>query len=227
MVDADSMSIMNLLAGAHIVVQLIMLLLLVASVVSWFMIIKRYRVLGRAEKFGMAFEDRFWESDDLSNLYKQAKSEGTEDSGTQAIFCAGFEEFVRLTRAGRTEGAIMDGTQRAMRVAMQREQNRLTQNLPFLATVGSTSPYVGLLATVWGIMNSFRALASVSQATLSVVAPGIAEALIATAVGLFAAIPAVVAYNRFSAQSERILTEYEMFAEEFYAVLHRQAHERQ
>ncbi|KZZ23314.1 protein TolQ, partial [Alcanivorax sp. HI0083] len=168
----------------------------------------------------------FWSSDDLASLYNQSRKDPDVDSGTEAIFRAGFQEFVRLSKSTRGAEAVMDGAQRAMRVALQREQTRLTKHLPFLATVGSTSPYVGLFGTVWGIMNSFMALANVKQATLSVVAPGIAEALIATAIGLFAAIPAVMAYNRFSAQSDALLTENEMFAEEFSSVLHRQAHGR-
>ena len=226
MVEASDMSVVSLISHATIVVQLVMALLILASLTSWYMIVGRFRVLGRAHRAGRAFEEKFWSSDDLASLYNQSRKDPDVDSGTEAIFRAGFQEFVRLSKSTRGAEAVMDGAQRAMRVALQREQTRLTKHLPFLATVGSTSPYVGLFGTVWGIMNSFMALANVKQATLSVVAPGIAEALIATAIGLFAAIPAVMAYNRFSAQSDALLTENEMFAEEFSSVLHRQAHGR-
>ncbi|MGB2249136.1 MAG: protein TolQ [Alcanivorax sediminis] len=226
MVEASSMSVVSLISNATIVVQLVMALLILASLTSWYMIVGRFRVLGRAQKAGRAFEETFWSSDDLASLYKKSRDNPHPDSGTESIFRAGFQEFARLSKSSRSADAVMDGSQRAMRVALQREQTRLTKHLPFLATVGSTSPYVGLFGTVWGIMNSFMALANVKQATLSVVAPGIAEALIATAIGLFAAIPAVMAYNRFSAQSDSLLTENEMFAEEFSSVLHRQAHGR-
>jgi biopolymer transport protein TolQ len=181
-------------------------------------------VLSRAGKAGAAFEERFWSGEDLSTLYNQVRKAPDEDAGQEAIFRAGFEEYVRLTKTSRDADAVMEGAQRAMRVALQREQARLNQSLPFLATVGSTSPYIGLFGTVWGIMNSFRALAHVSQATLAVVAPGIAEALIATAMGLFAAIPAVVAYNRYASLTDELVGECEMFAEEFSSLLHRQAH---
>jgi biopolymer transport protein TolQ len=224
MVEQDSMSIMSLIGNAGPVVQLVMLSLMLASVVSWYMIVVRFRVLSRARQAGAAFEERFWSGDDLASLYNQVKKAPDEDAGQEAIFRAGFQEFVRLSKTSRDPDAVMEGTQRAMRVALQREQARLNLSLPFLATVGSTSPYIGLFGTVWGIMNSFRALAHVSQATLAVVAPGIAEALIATAMGLFAAIPAVVAYNRYAAWTDELVGECEMFAEEFSSLLHRQAH---
>ena len=224
MVEQDSMSIMSLIGNAGPVVQLVMAALMLASVVSWVMIVVRYRVLSRAGKAGAAFEERFWSGDDLASLYHQVRKAPDEDAGQEAIFRAGFEEYVRLTKTSRDADAVMEGAQRAMRVALQREQARLNHHLPFLATVGSTSPYIGLFGTVWGIMNSFRALAHVSQATLAVVAPGIAEALIATAMGLFAAIPAVVAYNRYASQVDELVGECEMFAEEFSSLLHRQAH---
>mgnify|MGYP006143138257 CR=1 FL=1 len=224
MVEQDSMSIMSLIGNAGLVVQLVMAALMLASVVSWVMIVVRFRVLSRAGKAGAAFEERFWSGDDLATLYHQVKKAPDEDAGQEAIFRAGFEEYVRLTKTSRDADAVMEGAQRAMRVALQREQARLNQSLPFLATVGSTSPYIGLFGTVWGIMNSFRALAHVSQATLAVVAPGIAEALIATAIGLFAAIPAVIAYNRFAATSETLIGRYYTFADEFQAILHRKVH---
>ncbi|MCC1496443.1 protein TolQ [Alcanivorax sp. 1008] len=224
MVEQDSMSILSLIGNAGLVVQLVMAALMLASVVSWVMIVVRYRVLSRARRAGAVFEERFWSGDDLTSLYHQVKKAPDEDAGQETIFRVGFEEYVRLMKSSRDADAVMEGAQRAMRVALQREQARLNRNLPFLATVGSTSPYIGLFGTVWGIMNSFRALAHVSQATLAVVAPGIAEALIATAMGLFAAIPAVVAYNRYASLTDELVGECEMFAEEFSSLLHRQAH---
>ncbi|MDF1820782.1 MAG: protein TolQ [Alcanivoracaceae bacterium] len=221
---AEDMSIISLIGNAGLVVQLVMVSLVLASVVSWVMIVSRVRVLSRARRAGQAFEERFWSVEDLATLYQQVRKSPDPDSGPETIFVAGFQEFVRLSKSARHPDAVMEGAQRAMRVALQREQSRLNRHLPFLASVGSTSPYVGLFGTVWGIMNSFRALAHVSQATLAVVAPGIAEALIATAMGLLAAIPAVVSYNRFASQSDELIGECEMFAEEFSSVLHRQAH---
>lgn len=171
------------------------------------------------------FEERFWSGIDLSKLYRQAGSNPDPDSGVEQIFRAGFKEFSRLRQQpGVDPDAVMEGVARAMRVAISREEEKLEASLPFLATVGSTSPYVGLFGTVWGIMNSFRGLATVQQATLATVAPGIAEALIATAIGLFAAIPAVIAYNRFSARSEMLIGRYYTFADEFQAILHRKVH---
>lgn len=223
--DQD-MSIFHLVASAGLVVQLVMVVLMLASIISWVMIVQRYRVLSRARVAGAAFEEKFWSGGDLSTLYQESRQNPDLDSGPEAIFRAGFQEFVRLSKSSHDPDAMMEGAQRAMRVALQREQSRLTRSLPFLATVGSTSPYVGLFGTVWGIMNSFRALAHVSQTTLAVVAPGIAEALIATAMGLFAAIPAVISYNRYAAVTDELVGECELFAEEFSSVLHRQAHGR-
>ncbi len=227
MVDAEAMSLWALISTAGPVVQLVMLLLVTLSVLSWVVIVMRYRLLKRAQQGSEAFEERFWSGEDLASLYQQVKKDPDPDSGPETIFRAGFQEFVRLSRGSRHPSAIMEGSQRAMRVALQREQARLNLHLPFLATVGSTSPYIGLFGTVWGIMNSFRALANVSQASLAVVAPGIAEALIATAMGLFAAIPAVVAYNRYASAADVLVGESEMFAEEFSSVLHREAHGRE
>lgn len=226
MTAADDMSILALVGNAGLVVQLVMATLVLLSVISWVMIVQRYRILSRTKVASAVFEEKFWSGEDLSSLYQACKKNPDPDSGPEGIFRAGFQEFVRLSKSSRDPDAVMEGTQRAMRVALQREQTRLTQNLPFLATVGSTSPYIGLFGTVWGIMNSFRALAHVSQATLAVVAPGIAEALIATAMGLLAAIPAVVAYNRYAASTDAMIGECELFAEEFSSVLHRQAHSR-
>lgn len=218
------MEIWSLVTGATWVVQLVMLVLVAASIVSWTLISNRFQLLRRAEKAARGFDDRFWSGGDLTQLFAHVRKAPNPDSGMENIFIAGFKEYARLHNSPTADPeAVMEATHRAMRIAMSREQERLEKHLSFLATVGSTSPYVGLFGTVWGIMNSFRALANVSQATLQVVAPGIAEALIATAIGLFAAIPAVIAYNRFSSQVDALLNRYATFAEEFYAILHRQS----
>jgi len=219
------MSIWSLVANASFVVQLVMLMLLLASVLSWVMIFQRHFVLRQAQLKLRAFEDRFWSGVDLSQLFREVNSDPDSGNGAESIFRAGLQEFSRLSQqSGADRDAIMDGAQRSMCVALAREEEKLEMHLPFLATVGSTSPYVGLFGTVWGIMNSFRGLANVHQATLASVAPGISEALIATAIGLFAAIPAVIAYNRFSAKTESLMNSYETFADEFSSVLHRRVH---
>lgn len=219
------MSIITLVSEASPVVQAVMLLLLLASVVSWTFIFTKYREIKRAEETSEEFEERFWSGIDLTDLYRQLAREDRETEGMQNIFMAGFKEFARLRQqANIGPDAVMEGAQRVMRVALTRELERLDERLPFLATVGSTSPYVGLFGTVWGIMNSFRSLGAVKQATLAMVAPGISEALVATAMGLFAAIPAVMAYNRYSTDIGRLANRYETFTEEFLSLLHRQAH---
>jgi biopolymer transport protein TolQ len=227
MTSAEPLSIWHLIANASLLVQLVMALLLLASAVSWYMIVQRGIYQARARRAMLAFERQFWSGIDLTQLYRQGNgnaSRGATD-GVENIFRAGFKEFSRLRQQpGTNKDAIMEGTQRAMRVALAREEEKLEQNLPFLASVASVSPYVGLFGTVWGIMNSFRGLANVHQATLATVAPGISEALVATAMGLFAAIPAVLAYNRFAARAEQLKANYETFAEEFSTVLHRQIH---
>lgn len=221
----SQLSIWELVSEATLLVQLVMLTLLAASVATWIFIFERRKVLTTAYHRFASFEERFWSGMDLSQLYRQINANPDADNGGEHIFRAGFKEFSRLRQQQVTDAdAVMAGCQRAMRVAVSKEMDKLDQHLPFLATVGSTSPYVGLFGTVWGIMNSFRGLASVPQVTLSTVAPGISEALIATAMGLFAAIPAVIAYNRFSARSDKLVANYETFAEEFAAILHRQAH---
>ena len=220
----SELSVWALVANAGVLVQLVMLLLALASVMSWALIFQRLQVFRKARQAQLAFEERFWSGMDLGQLYREVNAEPTPFSGMEAVFRAGFKEFSRLRQQSRDADAVMEGTQRAMRVAFSREQERLEAHLPFLATVGSTSPYVGLFGTVWGIMNSFRGLAQVQQATLATVAPGISEALIATAMGLFAAIPAVIAYNRFSAMSDTLLKNYETFADEFSSILHRRVH---
>ena len=221
----EQLSMWSLVANASFIVQLVMLLLLAASVISWVIIFQRGIIFKQAKKSQLAFEERFWSGMDLSQLYKELNSTGQPLRGLENIFKAGFNEFTRLRQQGSADpDAIMVGTQRAMRVAVSRESEYLDANLPFLATVGSTSPYVGLFGTVWGIMNSFRGLAQVQQATLATVAPGISEALVATAMGLFAAIPAVIAYNRYATQADSLASAYETFADEFSSILHRTVH---
>lgn len=224
----QELSLWELVMNASFVVQLVMLLLFMVSVASWGMIVQRALLLRRAKQQLHAFEQTFWSGIDLSQLYRDGSARlenGERLEGVENLFRAGFKEFTRLRQQqGIESDAIMEGAQRAMRVALSREEEHLERHLPFLATVGSTSPYVGLFGTVWGIMHSFRGLANVHQATLATVAPGISEALIATAMGLFAAIPAVIAYNRYSARVETLIANYETFAEEFSSILHRQAH---
>jgi len=223
--DTD-LSLYHMIAGASPVVQLVMLLLFIVSMISWAMIGRKYLDVKSASRAADDFESRFWSGKKMSELYEQIGMGRQNANGMAAIFEAGFREYVRLRKQGNIEPQfVLEGAQRTMRVALSREIDVLDANLPFLATVGSTSPYVGLFGTVWGIMNSFRSLGNAQQATLSSVAPGIAEALIATAMGLFAAIPAVIAYNRFSHEVERLEGRYESFAEEFSTILQRQAHE--
>ena len=221
---STDLSITHLILNASIVVQFVIALLVFASLTSWSMIFDRMRVLNRAGRSADEFESRFWSGGDLAELYRQIERDGDDDSGMAAIFRAGFREFARLRTKGHKDPmAMVQGAQRSMRVSLSREVDRLENHLSTLATIGSTSPYVGLFGTVWGIMNSFTALGNVKQATLALVAPGIAEALIATAIGLFAAIPAVVAYNRYSNKVERLNNRYDDFVEEFATILQRQA----
>lgn len=221
----EKMSLYSLVANASLLVQLVMLLLVLASLVSWVMIFQRSRYLRRAHKTLEKFEEQFWSGIDLSQLYVEIKARINPNSGVENIFSAGIKEYTRLrSRISGDAEAIINGVQRVMRVALAREEEKLEKHLSFLATVGSISPYVGLFGTVWGIMNSFRGLANVQQATLATVAPGISEALVATAMGLFAAIPAVIAYNRYSAQVDNLAGRYETFAEEFSSILHRKVH---
>ena len=216
-------SILGLIRDASLLVQLVMLLLLVASVISWTMIVSKWKIIKDARNEADKFEDKFWSGTDLASLYEKIRLK-RDPAGMEHIFVAGFKEYVRLHRQHRVSPiAIADTALRSMKVAMSREVEALEHYLSFLATVGSTAPYIGLFGTVWGIMNSFRALSDVQQATLSAVAPGIAEALIATAMGLFAAIPAVIAYNRYSTDVERVVIRYDNFVEEFTALLQRQA----
>ena len=222
--EAD-LSIANLILGASILVKLVMLILLLASVASWTIIFMKRRLLARAKRDAKEFEDRFWSVDDLTTLYNSISKQRKDPEGMSKIFESGFKEFARMKKRGSIDpGSVLVGAQRAMRIALNRELDSLEHRLPFLATVGSVSPYIGLFGTVWGIMTSFQALGNVHQATLAMVAPGISEALIATAMGLFAAIPAVIGYNRYSTDIDRLYGQYDMFLEEFSSILHRQAH---
>ncbi len=219
-------SLWSFIVNAGPIVKLVMLILIGASIVSWSFIFQRSSYLKQARHAVNRFEDQFWSGSDLNKLYDGLAKRNAELHGMESIFHAGFREYSRLNqRSGVTQEAVMDGTERAMRVAKAREMDKLEQHLSFLATVGSTSPYVGLFGTVWGIMTSFQGLiGTAQQATIAMVAPGISEALIATAMGLFAAIPAVIAYNRFNNQVERLTSTYETFQEEFTNIMYRQAH---
>jgi biopolymer transport protein TolQ len=216
-------SILELLLQASFIVQLVMLLLIGASVASWAIIFSKRKLLNDARDAAGRFEEQFWSGGDLAALYKSY--DGSSLTGMADIFVSGFREFSRLkSQLGLAGAQLLDGSRRAMKIAQLKETDRLEQNLSTLATIGSTSPYVGLFGTVWGILTAFQGLGNVQQATLATVAPAIAEALIATAMGLFAAIPAVIAYNRYSARVENLVSNYETFSEEFSSILHRQAH---
>jgi len=221
---AHDMGVWSLVAGASLLVQIVMVLLLLASLFSWYYIFLKFFTFRRANRLASEFEKSFWSGADLNELYQSAAAARDSASSEERIFEAGFREFTKLRRPGMDVGDVMDGVRRAMRATYQREMERLESSLSFLASVGSVSPYVGLFGTVWGIMNSFRGLANMSQATLGAVAPGIAEALVATAMGLFAAIPAVVAYNRFAGDVNKLATRFDSFMEEFSNILQRQAH---
>ncbi|WP_417665636.1 protein TolQ [Pseudidiomarina sp.] len=217
------LSITALILEASIVVQLVMLLLLGFSVVGWMMIFQRAKILKTASQSALQFEDRFWSGVDLARLFQEVSARAQNASGMEKLFHAGFKEFARLrNNQGLDQQQVLDASYRAMRVVHSRELDRLENNLSFLATIGSISPYVGLFGTVWGIMNAFIGLGAVQQATLAMVAPGIAEALIATAMGLFAAIPAVIAYNRFTYRVEKVDNQYVNFMDELMAILQRQ-----
>jgi biopolymer transport protein TolQ len=216
-------SLLTLIINASLPVQLVMLLLLGASVLSWALMYVKRGYIRQSQVEAKSFEGRFWSGINLSELFSQLNARQERRFGMEAIFENGFREFARARKAELRKSESVRAAHRAMKVAMAREIEMLENNLPFLATVGSVSPYVGLFGTVWGIMESFRALAGVQQATLAMVAPGISEALIATAMGLLAAIPAVVAYNRFSSEIDTMVVRYENFLEEFTGILQRQA----
>ena len=220
----QGLNILQLVLHASIPVQLVMLLLLAASVASWVIILRKKRVLDRAEHEADHFEETFWSGIELPKLYATATERNRSIEGLEAIFEGGMREFNRIRqRRGVDARMQLEGAQRAMRATTSRELDGLERNLEFLANVGSISPYVGLFGTVWGIMISFQGLANVKEATIATVAPGISEALIATAMGLFAAIPAVWAYNRYATKVERVAVKYDAFSEEFSSILQRQA----
>jgi biopolymer transport protein TolQ len=215
-------SIIDLLLHASLIVQFVMLLLVAASVASWAIIFSKRRLLNDARTAAEGFEDDFWSGGDLAALYKSL--DGGKHTGMADIFVSGFREFSRLrSQLGLAGAQLLDGSRRAMKIAQLKETDRLEQSLSTLATIGSTSPYVGLFGTVWGILTAFQGLGNVQQATLATVAPGIAEALIATAMGLFAAIPAVIAYNRYADQVGRLELRYDTFMEELSTILQRHA----
>lgn len=221
---SSHLSVLHLVMNASLLAQSVLVALLLASLLSWTVILQKRKILKRARLAADAFEDRFWSGTDLGAIYQQLGRRNHELAGMERIFEAGFKEFVRLRKQSGAEArAVVEGAQRAMRVVLSREVDELETHLPFLATVGSTSPYVGLFGTVWGIMNAFQNLGGVQRATIAHVAPGISEALVATAMGLFAAIPAVIAYNRYATALDRLVNRYENFMEEFSTILQRHA----
>jgi biopolymer transport protein TolQ len=221
----EHMTIWGLISDASLLVKAVMLTLLLASLLSWYLIIQRSRVLHRRERGLNNFMQRFRSASELLPLLRETAQVKDVEAGIEPIFRAGFQEFCHLKQqAAHHPDVVQEGVERALYVAISEEEVRLEKGLQFLATVGSVSPYIGLFGTVWGIMNSFIGLSQVQQATLSTVAPGIAEALIATAIGLFAAIPAVIAYNRFAARSQTLLTRYYAFGNELQVRLHRTLH---
>ena len=225
MIVSHDLTVVSMIVNASVVVKVVMAILLMASMLSWTYIFLKIFAIGRARRQADAFEREFWSGTDLVGLYQRAAGGREATAGMERIFEAGFKEFLKLKgRAGTDMSALLDGTRRAMKATYQREIDSLESHLSFIATVGSVSPYIGLLGTVWGIMNAFRGLSNVAQATLTQVAPGIAEALVATAMGLFAAIPAVIAYNRFTHDIDRLAGRYESFMEELQNILQRQAH---
>jgi biopolymer transport protein TolQ len=217
------LSFFSLIIEASFLVQLVMLLLLVLSILSWTIVLQKWKLLKEVDQNTRSFENKFWSGGDISTLYKSLQASDKEKIGIEAVFVSGFSEYARLNRQKVDNGILISGTQRAMRVALAREMDRLDAHNDFLATVGSVSPYIGLFGTVWGIMNAFRGLANTQNATLAMVAPGISEALVATAMGLFAAIPSVVAYNRFSHDVDKVITHFENFADEFINILQHQS----
>jgi len=219
----QDLELWTLIANASLVVKLVMLLLMTVSFLSWTFIFSKWIAIRRARSQTEQFERDFWSGNDLNLLYQGAVNSRHTIGSLERIFEAGFREFSKLrNQRGNDASALVEGAERAMRATYQREMDHLERHLSFLASTGSVSPYVGLFGTVWGIMHAFRSLANVQGATLSQVAPGIAEALIATAIGLFAAIPAVVAYNRFSHDIDRLSIRFESFMGEFSNILHRQ-----
>lgn len=222
--EPTGFNLLTLFLEASIVVKIVMFILVAFSVLSWAVIIQRSRVLARAKKDSLAFEDRFWSGEDLHRLHDGLEKRRDGLTGAEQIFYVGFKEYNRLQQVNPdAPESIIQGSTRAMNLALNREVEQVENYIPFLGTVGSISPYIGLFGTVWGIMHSFMGLSAVKQATLQSVAPGIAEALIATAIGLFAAIPAVMAYNRLNLQVAKLEQNYVNFIDEFTTILHRQA----
>jgi biopolymer transport protein TolQ len=220
----ENLSILSLVTQASVLVQLVMAGLLAISIGSWTIIFRKYFAIRAAARATDAFEADFWSDRDLGTLYQQVRADAGDHGALARIFESGMSEFLKTRQQKPGDvPAMLDGSRRAMRAAFQREMDALESNLAFLASAGSVSPYIGLFGTVWGIMNAFRGLANVHQATLAAVAPGIAEALVATAIGLFAAIPAVVAYNRFAYDLDRLSSRFDSFIEEFSNILQRQA----
>ncbi len=223
-ISNESLSIIDLMFHASFLVQAVMLLLIAASLVSWTLIFTKFSIFKNLRQEADRFDTNFWSGGDLNLLYKELSGESDEAVGMANIFLAGYGEHDRMASTGQiNKDDLVDGVHRAMRVALSREIEVLESRLSFLATVGSTSPYIGLFGTVWGIMNSFRSLGAMQSVSIATVAPGISEALIATAMGLFAAIPAVIAYNRFSSDSETLISRYEIFMEEFLSIVSRHA----
>ena len=219
----DDFSILELFLQASLVVQAVMVLLLVVSIISWIVIFERYFNLNRIKEANKIFEEQFWSGKDLHAIYKSIEELSNDDLiGSLRVFKSGFSEFLRLSDGQKITIEDLESVNRAIRVSLAREEESLMYHLPFLANVGSVSPYVGLFGTVWGIINSFQGLSDATQATINAVAPGISEALVATALGLFAAIPAVVAYNRFASESDTQLQQSSIFGEELASILYRQ-----
>lgn len=227
MTGGDDLSIIELMLDASLIVKIVLVLLVLASVSSWAIILRKRAELSRARAAADKFEESFWSGGDLTAMYRAIDQSRRLTQGMEHIFQAGFREFTRMRQQGGFGGdQLIEGSRRAMKVGLLRETDRLEKSLSTLATVGSISPYVGLFGTVWGIMNAFLSLGNVQQATLAMVAPGIAEALVATAIGLFAAIPAVIAYNRYADQVSRIELRYDTFVEELSTILQRHANVR-
>ena len=220
----SELSIVSMITNASVLVQLVMAVLMLVSLGSWSIIFRKWFAIRAAKQATDRFETEFWKDRDLGTLYQQVRNEGHDHGSLARIFESGMGEFLKTRQQKPGDiNAMLDGSRRAMRAAYQREMDALESSLAFLASAGSVSPFIGLFGTVWGIMNSFRGLANVHQATLASVAPGIAEALVATAIGLFAAIPAVVAYNRFAYDMDRLSTRFDSFIDEFSNILQRQA----
>ena len=215
------LSILELFLNASLVVKSVIVVLIMASILSWMIIFERWLYINKVKQEFLDFENRFWSDSGLDSLLNASQAEDNQPIGGEYIFQVGYLDYKRLTDQQLDSNTVLMSVQRNMRAALSKEQSLLEKHLPFLATVASVSPYIGLFGTVWGIMNSFRGLAGASQATLSAVAPGISEALVATAIGLFAAIPALIAYNKFISESDSLVSGFEGFKEEFSAVLER------